>query len=147
MRKIDILNNGSGRKTDAKIGGVRQTESWSERGERLYRSKSGEEIMREEERAREGRKRGPSRGWRGEPAGIAVKLLVSRFHTAMADRPADRMNNLGRGVDIDVKMHFCLTTFSRARILRRNRMRARTQHTRKSPLAVPWIRIDLHPDK
>lgn len=35
MRKIDILNNGSGRKTDAKIGGVRQTESWSERGERL----------------------------------------------------------------------------------------------------------------
>lgn len=85
--------------------------------------------MREEERAREGRKRGPSRGWRGEPAGIGVKLLVSRFHTAMADRPADRMNNLGRGVDIDVKMHFCLTTFSRARILRRNRMRAHTTHT------------------
>lgn len=44
-------------------------------------------------------------GWRQSP--------WSAVSTAMPDRPADRMNNLGRGVDIDPTAHCCLTTLSR----------------------------------
>lgn len=62
MRKTDILNNGSRRKTDEKIGEVRETESRSEgeKGCKLVNHSGDNEREREryeEVRAEEGMKR------------------------------------------------------------------------------------------
>lgn len=51
--------------------------------------------------------------------GCEDEALGQRFAGKMASGPADRMNNLRRGADIDPAMHLCLTAMCQTHFLTR----------------------------